>query len=38
MFNLLFFQLYNEKMSKLTKSQIEILTNHYVRSFDTWEA
>ena len=25
-------------MSKLTESQIKILKNYYVRSFDTWEA
>ena len=25
-------------MSKLTELQIEILTEHYVRSYDKWEA
>ena len=32
------FQLLNKKMSKLTKNQLYILSNHYSRTYDAWEA
>ena len=32
------FQLLNKKMSKLTKNQLYILSNHYCRTYDAWEA